>query len=244
MNIDHPSKELYPAMEKLWQDTFGDPKEVTERFFATAFLEDHTLCAVKDHLLQGVVYWIDCTRGEEKWAYIYAFAVDQGSRGQGIGKKLMEKAFEILESRDYTGVLLLPGEDWLWDYYGKMGFAPFGSCREVSCEPKEPASLCKLTPEEYLEARNALLPAGSICHTLPMYEYLAGWLEYCRGEELVCAVGKEGVEEFLGDPARLPGVLAATGTKTAKIPGLGKPCGMYRAFEKAEEPACFGLPGM
>ena len=231
-------------MEKLWQDTFGDPKAVTERFFATAFLEDHTLCAVKDHVLLGAICWIDCTRGAEKWAYLYALAVKTDCRGQGIGKKLMEQALKLLDSRGYEGVLLLPGEDWLWNYYGKMGFMPFGGCQKVSAEPGEPAFLRELTSEEYAEARKALLPARSICHTLPMYRYLAGWLEYYRGEGFICAVSKEGIEEYLGDPAHLPGVLAATGAKTAKSPGSGGFCGMFRACTGTDAPSYFGLAGM
>ena len=248
MIIDHPGKNHIEQLKKLWQSAFGDDQAFIDSFFRTAFAYDRCRCVLREDRVAGAVYWFDCSWQGGKLAYVYALAVDGPHRGKGLGRLLMGDVRACLLAGGYEGVLLKPGEDWLWDYYGSMGFEPFGSvCEKALSAAGRPEKLQKLGALAFDRARRAYLPAGGVRQEGQMTAFLEELGAFFEGEDFLAAVsGREKrVLEFLGNEEKLPGLLAALELDTAvvRLPGGARPAAMYLPLKGgARKPEYFGLP--
>lgn len=213
-------------LRELFTEGFGDAA-FTELFFRTGFSHDRCLAAF-DGTLLSALHWFDCSLDGKKAAYIYGIATFNAHRGLGIGSKLIRAALEVLKTKGYETILLVPAEERLFGYYERFGFQVVSTIREDFVTAGTPLPIRELTAAEYAEARRALLPAHSLIQEGAALALFSGYAKFFATEHALAAVSDHMVWELLGDPSDAPGLLGALHLPAATIrtPGDGRPFAM------------------
>ena len=205
MIIKHPEKENIPALTALWMQAFGDTEAFIETFFATGYASDRCMLCLEEDSVVAALYWFDCSWENRKIAYLYAIATDKAHRGKGICNALMKHTHNHLQEQRYAGALLVPAEESLESFYGKMDYTSIAPS-EFSCDelPKD-SDFEKITPEQYLSLRQQYLPQGGVQHALPAMGYLSAFANFYRFDGGICcgdpALPMEYLPGYPGDPA-------------------------------------------
>ena len=238
MIIRRPTEKDLPRLSQIWQQAFGDGAEDVEHFYTTAFCYDRCLVAVHQTAV-ACIYWMDTQMAGRKIAYLYAFGVDAPCRSQGVGKALLEKTLETLKEEGYAGAVLVPGEESLYGYYEKQGFAPFGKAKKTVIKKKAPGlPITKADGKTYFAKRQSLCPA--VQWTQEAFSYLETFCDLYIGEDWVLALGREGVQEYLGTGEDLPHILYTLNIESAPVSLSGEdPCAMSFCFEEMSLPDTF-----
>jgi GNAT superfamily N-acetyltransferase len=72
-----------------------------------------------------------------RWMYIAKLWVDEGLRGQGVGRRLMEAAEELARSRGCTDVSLDTFDFQARPFYEKLGYELFGTLEGYPPESRQ-----------------------------------------------------------------------------------------------------------
>ena len=242
MKIDFPIPKQYNQLIRLWQEAFGDTEEFIDGFFCTAFSPARCRCMVINEKVAAALYWMDVRRGEQRYAYIYAVAVEKNRQGKGLGRAMLEDAQVHLAFRGYDGILLVPGSESLRSYYEKHGYITATHVHEFPAQAGDtPVALQRINREEYALLRKELLPAGSGIEEEENIAFLETLAFFYRGENLLLAAhmenGKLWCPEYLGDPAAAPGVLKALNCAEGhfRTPGSTFPIAMFLPLTKAAQ---------
>ena len=241
MNIDQPARSQYPELKSLWQQAFGDTPGFIEGFFQKGFSPERCRRITEEGAVVAALYWFDCSLNEETWAYIYAVATDSAHRGKGLCAALMTQTHQDLRTAGYAGAVLVPAEEHLWRYYGKFGYLPFGNITATTIAAGAPVRATEISPDVYCELRQQYLPESALDQR-SAYPFYSTWGKFYRSQNCCFAAAKDEdtlyIQEFLGDPATLPGIVDALNCKTGnvRLPGGDAPCGMYLSF-------CAATPG-
>lgn len=248
MRIDHPSREDTPALRQLWKLAFGDSDEFLDIFFTTAFSPSRCRCLRLEWEIAAVLYWFDCSCGDQKIAYLYAVATHPDHRGKGLCRELMENTQRHLKETGCHGVILVPQDEGLFRMYGKMGYRVCSCIREFSCTPGNPIALQAVPTEEYAAARRDFLPTGGVIQEGENLTFLAAQANFYRGHDVLLASrwenGKLFVLELLGNSQAASGILGALGGKegTFRTPGEDNPFAMFLPLQPdAAVPSYFGF---
>lgn len=211
MIIKHPAPEDKEGLIALWVEAFDEPREAAETFFETAFSPERSLVCREEETVAAGLYWFDCLWEGRKVAYIYAVGTRISHRGKGLCHALMEKTHEILKSRGYHGAILVPAEESLFDFYGKLGYVaccPGGIPGEkLTAQMAQEMGLSPISMEEYLEKQKTLLPENAVLHTATAYEYLKHFGEFYSFDGGILCKLDEDVQERL--PYRPQGEMAS-----------------------------------
>lgn len=143
ISIRQSTPKDVPALQKLWQETFGDPPAFTNRFYET-FGKDCAWVAESDGKIISMLHALPVAltqNGQSYWGvYLYALATSPDFRGRGIASQLLSIAERapfstppVLEGAVKIGLtqvsdatpafsLLIPGEDSLFAYYRAKGY--------------------------------------------------------------------------------------------------------------------------
>ncbi len=238
MIIRAPQQTDIPRLKELWSRVFQESAESVDAFFETAFFCDHALVVAQGEPV-GALYWLDGHLQGRKMACLFAVAVDEAYRGQGLGKKLVEQACRILESQGYAGALLVPAQDSLYTYYNKVGFSAFGKMQKVEVAAMGPAiGLTAVDGPAYLQARQEALGWDA-----PMGQYLQKLCKLYVGDGFCLALDGNYLQEYLGPGEYLPRVLHTLKLENgiARLPGGTAPAGMARLFVQGVQlPEYFG----
>ena len=113
---------------ELWRVCFDDTEEFIQFYFDKKYKEENAL-----------VYWDEqgaAIAALQTPLYPMTFGVTQivtGSisgacthplaRARGVMTKLLREAFYVMRGRKIPVSTLIPASEWLYDYYGKMGYA-------------------------------------------------------------------------------------------------------------------------
>lgn len=247
MIIDNPSPQHIPVLRGIWQQAFGDSEEFLDCFFETGFACDRCRCVFREGEPVAAVYLFDCMWQEGKLAYLYALAVEKSHQGQGLSRLLLADTHAKLQQQGYRGAVMEPATEGLRDYYRRLGYRSFGGRQEKTfLAAGEPVPFFELGKLGYEQARSLLMPDGGIAQPGAFTELLHTQAEFYGGADFAAAVSRRDafVLEFLGDQARIPGLLKALGLEKAlvRLPG-GEPTAMYLDFfEKENIPSYFGIP--
>lgn len=229
MIIRHPQKADIPQLKALWMEAFAEPSEAVDAFLETAFFPENSLLLLWGSGVAAALYWLDAQCCGKKLACLYAVAVKKDCRGRGLGITLLEEACKVLKGRGYEGVLLIPGDESLYTYYNKVGFAPFGHAQKVLAESgEEGLPLQAVNGQTYLSVRKSLFPG--IHWDEPTARYLQRYCRLFAGQDFVLALDGTSVQEYLGKPEHLPKLLHTLKIDriTARLPGGAQPAGMVR----------------
>lgn len=247
MIIDNPSPEHLPVLRRIWQQAFGDSDSFLDSFFETGFAFERCRCIFLKSEPVAAVYLLDGMWETRKVAYIYALAVEEAYRGQGLSRLLLTDTHGALQREGYAGVVLEAASESLQTYYQRLGYQLFGSRQEKTvCWGKEAVDCSQLGCLGYEQKRRQLLPPGGITQEGAMTEFLQTQAELWGGDGFVAALSRQEpmVLEFLGDVQKLPGFLRARNLPkaTVRLPGETASSMYLRLDGKPETPAYFGLP--
>lgn len=247
MIIEAVTARQVPALRRLWKEAFGDTEAFMDSFFG---LVDgrHGFAAIEDGQVAGALYWFDCTCRETPVAYLYGVATAKAFRGQGVCHALMAHTHRHLQKAGYAGVVLVPGEESLFGFYGNMGYKPFGALKELPCTAGEsPAELWQVSTAEYARLRRQLLPEGGVVQEGRNLEFLKQQAQLYAGHDFLLAAREENGRllglELLGKPSAASGILAALGfpAGTFRIFDAGASYAMYLPLSDAPPPRYFAL---
>lgn len=247
MIIDNPRAEHLTALRRIWQQAFGDSDSFLDSFFETGFAFERCRCIFSNGSPVAAVYLFDGMWGSRKAAYLYALAVEEAHRGQGLSRLLLTDTHGMLRREGYGIAVLEAASEPLRAYYERMGYRLFGSRQEKTvCQGREAAACSRLGCLGYEEKRRQLLPPGSITQEGALTEFLQTQAELWGGDGFVAALSRQEpvVLEFLGDVKKLPGFLKARKLPKATVRMTGgTPSSMYLSLDgTSEAPAYFGLP--
>lgn len=238
---------MITELRSLWKKAFGDTEAFMDDFFRIAYDKSRCRYIRRDCKTVCALYWFDVDCNCRKMAYLYGVATDPEYRGQGLASYLIEKTCKELAEKHYSGVILVPGEQRLVEFYKRLGFYPCTALEEFACVPEGHALLRPVDREEYALLRRQMLPYRGVEQEGAFLELLESQYGLFAGDNfLFCAVvnGERAfIPEFLGDKSKLPGAVGALGVKTAHVrtPGDQRIFSMYRPLDESAPPLYFGL---
>lgn len=248
MTIDRPAPEQLPELKSLWRQAFGDTEEFIDRFFVTGFHPDRCMTVTAENTVCAALYWFDCLWQGRKLAYVYAVATGKAYRRQGLCRRLMEATHVRLQAQGYWGAVLVPGNDSLFSLYEKLGYTPFCPTTTHRILPGDtPCVLRPVNADTFGQLRSSMLPDNAVEQDGEDLAFAATFLDFYIGSGTLFAVARERdtlhFQEFLGDPAQLPGIVNALGAAQGivRLPGQ-TPFAMYRSLcDSKEIPSYFGI---
>ena len=221
-------------LRKLWQEAFGNSDDFTDLFFSVGFSPDRFHCIKENGLPVSALYWFDCELEGHKLTYIYGVATLKSHRGKGLATKLMQQTHEILRSRGYSGVILVPEKEALFDFYSQLGYRPATSVTEFSCAGGDtPLPLRQIDAPEYARLRNKLLPKGGVIQSNATLGFLGSYCTLYVGEDFLLAGeltnGHFVAQELLGNVNAAPGIVRALGCVKGhfRTPGTDRKLTMF-----------------
>ncbi len=114
-------------VREMWKIVFGDPDNYMEVYFSYKYRNENTLLYINDgkavSSLQMLPYNFTFCGSEIPIIYLSGVCTLPSYRGRGYSSKLLIKSFEVAAERNIPLILLVPQEDWLFNFYEKLGFA-------------------------------------------------------------------------------------------------------------------------
>ena len=243
MIIKNPTMGDIPDLRGLWKEAFSDTDDFLDRFFSLAFAPERALIACEGEEIFAALYWLNCTWEEKTVAYVYAVATDKKHRGKGLCKALMAELHNRADR-----IILVPADEGLRAFYSRLGYQDFGGIEEILCYPGGNAvAIEELTAKSYAEKRKGLLPAGGVLQEGDFLPILGEMLTFYSGDGWLLAgtvqEGKFFGAEYLGDKAKLAGIVRSLGFCEAKVRCPGNtPFAMYwDAYGKNSLPGYFAF---
>lgn len=112
----------------LWRLCFEDTEEFIRFYFSKKYKDENTL-VYRDKqgdviaALQMPIYPVTFAGTLLQAGYISGACTHPLARARGIMTKLLQEAFEVMRKRGIYASILIPASEWLYSYYGKMGYA-------------------------------------------------------------------------------------------------------------------------
>ena len=236
------------GLRQLWKLAFGDSDAFLDGFFSTGYAPQRCRYLSDGDLVTAALYWLDCAYMDEKYAYLYAVATHPAYRGQGLCHQLMEKTHDHLKAQGYAGAVLVPQEESLRTFYGKMGYKTMSNIGEFTVVPGEnPAPLRRIDAREYATLRRQYLPEGGLLQEGESLAFLETYANFYAGEDFLLAAYREDsflwAMELLGNREAAPGILKALDCVRGKFhtPGADLPFAMVLPLkEDAPVPSYLG----
>ncbi len=127
-------EQVLAETRQLWEDTFHDAPAFTDLYFSRVYRHEYNVtCQIGGHVmaaLQTLPYTLRCHQDMIRAAYVSGVSVRQEAKRQHIGTNLMRQAHFSMYAKDVVLATLIPAEDWLYDWYGSLGYA-----RRITCVP-------------------------------------------------------------------------------------------------------------
>ncbi len=119
---------------ELWKLVFHDSEKFMDLYFSRVFRPKYNIvCQIDNRVvaaLQTLPYNLLYHGQEVKTAYISGVSTHPDYRQQGVADNLMRQAHFDLYYKDTVFAALIPAEEWLFDWYGKCGYA-----KQITCTP-------------------------------------------------------------------------------------------------------------
>jgi uncharacterized protein len=126
---------------ELWKQSFGDSETFMDLYFSRVYKNEYNItCQINHHVvaaLQTLPYTLLYHGEEIKTAYLSGVCVSLDFRRQDIGNNLMRQAHFSLYYKGITFATLIPAEPWLYEWYGKCGYANCITCTQPPFNVKE-----------------------------------------------------------------------------------------------------------
>lgn len=129
--ILHAKSQHITQMKQLWQICFGDSLEYIDFFFENQ-KKQISLISVEEDQVVSMLFLLPAALivdGSTPIYYLYAACTHPQWRKKGQMEALIAKAKSVTVENGYHGIVLLPGNAQLYQFYEKFGFVPcFSHC--------------------------------------------------------------------------------------------------------------------
>ena len=250
MNIKSPERIHVSHLRAIWKEAFDDSEAFLDSFERLAFSPSRSRCVFVDNEPVSVLYWFDCYHKNNKLAYIYAVATHPEHRSCGYASALLLDTHLYLKSVGYSGVVLVPASEALFNFYRRYGYEICSFIDELSCRTSNSAAdLQELSVAEYIAKRREYLPENGVLEEGAIIDLLSVDTKFYLGSDflLVAETGGEKLRgvELLGNKNRAADILCTLGFSTGifRIPGSRNPFAMYinLSDQTTPIPSYFGL---
>lgn len=114
-------------VRQMWQTVFGDSNEYLNIYFSQKYKNDNTLIYFEGNQavasLQMWEYKFSFYDKEIPIYYLAGLATYEEHRRKGYMTALIERAHEVMKERNIMLSVLIPAEEWLFNYYERYGYA-------------------------------------------------------------------------------------------------------------------------
>ena len=115
-------------VKNLWKLCFNDSEEFTELYFRLRYNNDINIAIQSGEeviaALQMLPYPMTFEGEDIHTAYISGACTHPDYRNRGVMHELLSQAFARMLHNNVALSTLIPAEPWLFDYYGRSGYAP------------------------------------------------------------------------------------------------------------------------
>lgn len=113
---------------ELWRLCFDDTEEFIRFYFEKKYREENALVFWDEQgaalaALQMPLYPMTFVGRRIMTGYISGACTHPLARARGVMTKLLREAFYVMRERRIPASILIPAAEWLYGYYGKMGYA-------------------------------------------------------------------------------------------------------------------------
>lgn len=116
----------FPDIIKNWRMAFSDSDEYIEDFLKMMYKDGNAIVSREDGVAVSQAFLLPAQfviHGRPHSAYyFYAAATHPSHRNKGHMAKIMAEVKHLAELRKIDFIVLVPAEDWLFDYYAKFGY--------------------------------------------------------------------------------------------------------------------------
>lgn len=114
------------SVRSMWKTCFQDTDEYIELFFSRQYKDENTLVWIEDGIvvasLQMTFYTLNVNGEKIPFYYLVGLCTLPEYRNKGYMSQLIYKAFEVMRERNIPLSILVPADDWLFEYYNRFGF--------------------------------------------------------------------------------------------------------------------------
>ena len=215
------------VLKALWKEAFRDTDDFIDLFFSLAFDKENSLAVYVNDELVASLYWFDGMVGDKKAAYIYGVATKKVQRGKGYSTSLLKKCHELLQKKGYSAAILVPADEGLFNFYGRLGYracCPIDSREYASAEEK--IVFQKIDANEYLTLRNRYLPQNTLIFDNQRLQFLASITDFYKNDSFIFAKSNNpdalSIIEFFGDKKLISSVIGSLGFEKGVVRSYGK----------------------
>ena len=172
MRLKAEQQRLY---EEIWRITFGDSDDFIALYSRTTFdpRRTHLLTALdQSRALSHVQYLPYLMRYRNQWwraGYISGAATESDQRGKGLVQHLMRAGHQQMWREGCLCAFLIPAEEWLYQFYRKMGYTTLYGKRITPTLQGTPKELSAAEVwQQYLHWQATL----AMCHPTVTHSYL------------------------------------------------------------------------
>lgn len=158
--------------KEIWKLCFGDQDSYIDFYYANRYKEEETLLLLHEGEIAAMLTMIPVKtvaldNRSFNTAMLYAIATDPRYQNRGLATQLMEGSNSYLRANKQELSVLVPAENWLFEFYRRQGYQDGFYLREVLLTRDQIDSLeirrssqciiTSATPEEYNLRRNGQL---------------------------------------------------------------------------------------
>ena len=249
LTVKFVEKRYENALFSLWKKVFSGEDAFWDAFANESFNSRQCLALFDRERPLSALYFFDCLYGGRRYAYIFALATDPAYRGRGFAGQLLQNSADLLCRQGFSGALLVPAEEKLFDFYRRLGYNTvlYNDRFEATAANGFSDSFTALSAAEFSASRNAFLPEGGALHTDDLVSLFARYGKFARcGDALFAYHAEDGgivCDELLGNRERAAELLAFLKVKTGlfKIQGNTLPYALAISFDGKGLPRYFGI---
>lgn len=123
--IAFADKHTRENVRSMWKTCFDDSDEYMDIHFSRKYRDENTLILSETQpvsSLQMLPYQITFNKTLIPFSYIAGVCTLPEFRKKGYMDELLIKSFEVIQGRNIPLAILVPAEDWLFDFYERYGF--------------------------------------------------------------------------------------------------------------------------
>lgn len=112
----------------LWKTCFQDTEEFIQFYFNRKYEDENALLYTENGIPKAaslmLPYLMTWQNTIVSTSYISGACTHPQARKQGLMTRLLQEGFKEMYRRGIAFSTLIPAEDWLYDFYARLGYAP------------------------------------------------------------------------------------------------------------------------
>ncbi|MCX7614789.1 MAG: GNAT family N-acetyltransferase [Clostridiales bacterium] len=135
MTVRYAQNADLPEIKRIWDVCFPDDKLFGEWYFHNVWKAENTLVCIVENKLAAMLQMLSAQieYGDDacKATYIYGVGTRPEFRRRGLADMLLNASFEEDRKRNIPLSILIPQEQWLFDFYKKFSYLPVFKSKKI-----------------------------------------------------------------------------------------------------------------